>query len=271
METEISETAADNVPDAADLNADEAKSFITVETESFSYYVVEFTYNKLQYVLDGDSSVPLSCIMETLGLAGTVSDVAVSNEELFKAERRDEDWIITAVKAFSSEEWMDVTVGEMKYRITVTDDSTPPAKSLPTLTGNKRNDAVSIAYKQVGYKESGDNLNAYGLEFGKNGVPWCVYFVDWCMKKAGVSTYPITGSTTEMADYFMERRAYHNKQQEHWKYGGISCDLPVDNEYVPRPGDYAAIENKGGAGDGPDHTGIVVAVDNSWIYTVEVI
>lgn len=50
-----------------------------------------------------------------------------------------------------------------------------------TLTGNQRADIVGIALTQVGYRESGDNVQKYGPT-----APWCTYFVKWCAEKAGI-------------------------------------------------------------------------------------
>jgi len=97
----------------------------TAETEGFSYYQVEFTYEKLEYVLPGDTSVPLSEILTELGLSGDVTEVVCSKPELFSADwnEREKQWIVTAHQAFNTQEWMKVTIDGMIYEITVTDDS----------------------------------------------------------------------------------------------------------------------------------------------------
>ena len=113
------------------------------ETDGFSLYTVEFTYDNKQYVLPGDSEVALSEILDTVGLTGEVSDVEVSDESLFSAKKcktaedgntpkKDEDgnviedengtWFVFAHQAFSTEEWMKVTIGGVVYEITVTDE-----------------------------------------------------------------------------------------------------------------------------------------------------
>lgn len=95
-----------------------------VETESFSFYTVEFTYNNLQYVLEGDSTILLSDILNHLGLTGTVENVEVSNSELFNAYKNDEGvWLIEALQAFTSNEWMKVTIDGVEYEIVVTDEA----------------------------------------------------------------------------------------------------------------------------------------------------
>ena len=112
------------------------------ETDGFSLYTVEFTYDRKQYVLPGDSEVALSEVLDTVGLTGEVSAVGVSNESLFSAKKcktaeggktpekdeggnavEDENgtWFVFAHQAFNTEEWMKVTIGGVVYEITVTD------------------------------------------------------------------------------------------------------------------------------------------------------
>ena len=104
---------------------EETTETVTVETDGFSYYTVEFTYGELQYVLGGDSEIPLATILEKIGLVGEVSDVKVSNEALFTAIKKvaegKEQWIVKSLKAFTSLEWMKVTIDGIVYEIVVTD------------------------------------------------------------------------------------------------------------------------------------------------------
>lgn len=93
----------------------------TVESDSVSSYTVEFTYNDLQYVLNGGESVALSEILSELGLLGEATEVTVSDPGLFSASNEDGRWMVTSHKAFSSDEWMKVTIGEVTYEIAVTD------------------------------------------------------------------------------------------------------------------------------------------------------
>lgn len=76
-----------------------------------STYTVEFTYDGCQYVMQGDSGVAMSEILTVLGLSGEVTDVEVSDTSLFSASYGTGEWIVTAHRAFSSTEWMKVTVG----------------------------------------------------------------------------------------------------------------------------------------------------------------
>lgn len=128
---------------AEELKTKTDKDVVSAETDGFSYYTVEFTYNDLQYVMDGDSSVALADILKTLGLEGEVTDVKVSNADLFSAEKKDDKWMVTAHQAFTSTEWMKVTIDGIEYEIVVTD----------TIPGNVVTDMVDM---NNGEEKTGD-------------------------------------------------------------------------------------------------------------------
>ncbi|MDO4960852.1 MAG: hypothetical protein Q4E57_03210 [Eubacteriales bacterium] len=104
---------------------------IAASTDSFSYYVVEFTYGELQYVLQGEASVYLADILKALGIAGnadnTADSVSVSDETLIGINQETNeatgltDYRITALKAFTTNEWMKAVVGDITYTIILTD------------------------------------------------------------------------------------------------------------------------------------------------------
>ena len=99
---------------------------VEVKTESFSVYVVEFTYGDLQYVLEGNTSVKLSEIQEKIGLPGKVTAASSSNADYFTVTKdaTGEDWTVTAKKAFDSEEKLAVKIGEKEFIIKATENST---------------------------------------------------------------------------------------------------------------------------------------------------
>ena len=104
-----------------ELPAYAADGAVIAETTGFSKYTVEFYYNQKEYVLQGDSSIALSEILAAVGLTGEVTDVAVSNTDLFSAFNETGEWIITAHQAFDTTEWIAVTINGVAYDITVTD------------------------------------------------------------------------------------------------------------------------------------------------------
>ncbi|MCR5331243.1 MAG: hypothetical protein K6E62_08655 [Lachnospiraceae bacterium] len=137
---------------AAETNGDTA----TAETDGFSLYTVEFTYHDLQYVMPGDSETALSDILDKVSLTGEATKVEVSSPELFSVNKNDHgEWIVTAHRAFSSEEWMKVTINNKEYKITVTDDSDIMsfADLQALIDGAANGDTVKLE-KNVNWKES---------------------------------------------------------------------------------------------------------------------
>ena len=181
---EQSETLTAEELDAEEQVPDEESggegTVITVETDGFSYYVVEFTYNSLEYVLQGDESVKLSEILAALNLTGTVEYAQSSNTELFSVEKDAEgdDWTVTALKPFSSEEQLKVGIGGIEYIITVTDDTTAPGT------------------RQQITKEALDDGAFYVYHAVENGVTLTLY----CFNSELV--WPVTGNP-DLTDYYV--------------------------------------------------------------------
>ena len=95
-----------------------------VQTDGFSLYTVEFTYNRKQYVMPGDAYVSLSKILEAVDLTGEVTAAEASNPELFSVSNETGEWVVTAHQAFNTTEWLKVTINGVTYSITVTDAET---------------------------------------------------------------------------------------------------------------------------------------------------
>jgi len=116
---------------------------------------------------------------------------------------------------------------------------------------NKKNtgcDIVSIASREIGYKETGDNHTKYGVWYGMDGAAWCHMFVSWCAAKAGIpsSVIPKTASTDEGMAWFKSRGRF--------KYKG---------KYIPKRGDLVYFKT------GRSHVGIVEKVTGSTLHTIE--
>ena len=80
--------------EAEELAVEENGETALVETDSFSFYVVEFTYNNLEYVLQGDTRTELKTILDFVGLSGDVTSAVSSNESLFTAYVEDNVWYV---------------------------------------------------------------------------------------------------------------------------------------------------------------------------------
>ena len=133
---------------------DETDSSVTVETDGFSYYTVEFTYGKLQYVLQGDKSVALTDILDAVGIKGKITNAQGSNDSLFSVKKKKGEWVVEAKRAFSSEEWLRVTVEGIEYQIIVTDDADYTVKDNWYLNYNHELDEENRLIKLTKYKGS---------------------------------------------------------------------------------------------------------------------
>ncbi len=127
LETNVYHIADDMTAERLDVTAEDATTAV-VETEGFSIYTVEFTYNTLQYVLEGGASAPLAEITTEVGLQGEPTSVCISDESLFCAAYEDGAWMIYSLRPFQTEEWMQVEIGGTTFTIAVTDSSDPVAK-----------------------------------------------------------------------------------------------------------------------------------------------
>lgn len=106
------------------LDAEEvAATTVEAVTDGFSFYTVEFTYNNLQYVMNGDTTVALSEILSAVGLEGEVSAATTDAPELFSVEDTANGWIVTAKQAFDTEQKLIVTINGAEYVIRVTDET----------------------------------------------------------------------------------------------------------------------------------------------------
>ncbi len=99
----------------------EGTEAVVAETTGFSYYTVEFTYNNLQYVMNGDSKIALADILAEVGLTGAVSNAVSSNPELFSVAKEDGKWMVSAKESFGTKETLTVTINGIEYKIAVTD------------------------------------------------------------------------------------------------------------------------------------------------------
>ena len=94
---------------------------ISVETDGFSYYTVEFGYESKQYVLNGDTEVKMDDVIKSVGLSGTVEAAESSNNDLLSVRLSDDGtWYVKANSAFTTEETLNVTIRGLNYQITVT-------------------------------------------------------------------------------------------------------------------------------------------------------
>lgn len=118
------------------------------------------------------------------------------------------------------------------------------------MTANK---VINIALGEVGTKESPMNSNKtkYGEAYGWNAVPWCVIFLWWCFREAGMSELFYGGGKTASCGQYITWA----KKNGQW----------ITDYY--KPGDLIFMEFDGD--NSPDHVGICTAVTDSGVVTIE--
>lgn len=123
------------------------------------------------------------------------------------------------------------------------------------LTGDQVTDICNVAKSQVGYRESGNNYTEYGRWYGMQSY-WCNVFVSWCANVAGVpaSVFPklpsATGSYTSVLP-------------------AVGADCFSFGTKPVEPGDLLFSCTCSGGYGCIDHVGLIVDVDDEYIYTVE--
>ena len=164
----------DDGMNAEKLDTETEGKTVTAETDGFSYYTVEFTYEKKEYVMEGNTTVALQEILDEIGITGTVEAVEGSNDELFLPEKRDGEWVVTSLQPFSSEEWLRVTVDGVVIEITVTDSN---AVSQPLSVKNGWNtDNILSAGETLANVNSFNNNNSMAITKNTNV---CLYTKDY--------------------------------------------------------------------------------------------
>ncbi|MBE5846853.1 MAG: hypothetical protein E7300_04175 [Lachnospiraceae bacterium] len=138
-----------------------AATTVEAVTDGFSFYTVEFTYNNLQYVMNGDTTVALSDILDYVGLQGTVTNAVSDAPELFSVTNTENGWMVTANKAFNTEQKLTVTIDEREYEVVVTDSTLEPVKYLEA-TWDENNNKCTYTEKTT---------NNY-IEVDANSTTW---------------------------------------------------------------------------------------------------
>ena len=184
---------------------------IAVETDGFSYYTVEFTYEEKEYVLQGGREIKLSELLEAIGLSGEAEVWEVSAPELFNIYLGDDNGVIysyevidgsdaieiptndgdtpwlLSLQPFDTTQWLGVTIDGIEYEIVVTDDdltNTVPASGFYSSTISTRLDGspqvtndsfVTGSQSPTNVRQSQSTTNA--TDFA-SGLPLSTIYID---------------------------------------------------------------------------------------------
>jgi len=113
---------------------------------------------------------------------------------------------------------------------------------------------IETARAEVGGTESppGSNRTKYGAAYGWDGVPWCVIFLWWCFRAAGLSELFCGGRKTASCGVLYS-----------W-YRAQGQTVPVSEA---RPGDIVLLNFYGGKD--PEHCGLILGTGDGWVSTIE--
>jgi uncharacterized repeat protein (TIGR02543 family) len=105
------------------------------------------------------------------------------------------------------------------------------------------------------------NLGKGAGAFGFGGGGWCTKYVNWSMKKAGLSNgtnYPTDGlgASRDFAVHYAKKGAYTALYKN--SSGNVGYDTVVDYDYIPKKGDIAIFARS--KGSSLNHVGLVSSV-----------
>lgn len=111
-------------------------------------------------------------------------------------------------------------------------------------------DVLRVARTQIGTVQAANGSNPYGRAYGMDRVAWCAQFVWWCFREAGGSAliHPKTAYTPTSAQWHRDRRQWGT---------------------TPRVGALVYFDWPGDGVDRISHIGIVEAVEQGAIVTIE--
>ena len=119
---------------------------------------------------------------------------------------------------------------------------------------------ISAALNEVGYVEGVREYTKYGEWYELPNAFWCDMFVSWCASQGGVpeAEFPWNCSCTKHVELFTQMGRYQNSAAR----GG---------RYIPQQGDVIFFYNnlKYPTGKVCNHTGLVLYVEDGYVYTIE--
>lgn len=103
----------------------------------------------------------------------------------------------------------------------------------------QRQQILTVAAAQLGYREGENNDTKYGAWYGMNHQPWCMMFVSWCAAQAGIDEETVP------------REAYCPSAVEWFRSRGLWAQRGAN----PQAGDIVFFDENGNGT--ADHTGLV--------------
>ena len=163
---------------------------VTFSTDGFSVYgfayTVDYTYENREYHMQGATDMLLSELFTALGIEADTCDVLsvdFTDETLLTFTQEDNDWRLTSLKPFNSEETLTVTMKDgTVYVIAVTDDAEFNLKDTANATTT-----IKVSQSSTTTNISRDANIAFNMDFtipdtavesAKGNTPWVYDFSD---------------------------------------------------------------------------------------------
>lgn len=154
----------------------------------------------------------------------------------------------------------------------ITDTTYASNKKLTFYSSSQRAKVVQVALNQIGTKEKGGNTNIikYNNWYVKDHSwlsktsPYCAIFTLWCFNKVGMYKKSAYGPPT------IDSASCIDSANKYMDYGRF---IYSDSKYTPRAGDIIYFTKWSKSNTRvkyhSHHTGLIVKVDDNYIYTVE--
>jgi len=111
---------------------------------------------------------------------------------------------------------------------------------------------LTIAAKEVGYKQAANGSNKFGVWYGADEVAWCAIFLSWCAAQTGINNgiIPKFSYVPHGVDFYKKQGRFRSAKG-----------------YTPQPGDIVFYDFNGNGT--ADHVGIVTSYSGGMISTIE--
>ncbi len=113
------------VADSVTTDSDGSVGFTANSFSAYVMYTVDFTYKGYSWSITGENSITLSELFSRLGIEESglnAANVSFTDESLLSVTREGEDWLLTSLAAFQTNETLTVTMTDgTEYIIDVTD------------------------------------------------------------------------------------------------------------------------------------------------------
>lgn len=174
--------------------------------------------------------------------------------------------------------------GKYKMGFIKTDEMSTGSSAIssdPVITVNGDCSAIQRNIYNLAMASLGNRGTTYQRWAGLSSYdPYCAayatYIANQAMIQAGYSSaqalsiVPKHVSTSKMAAWYSQRGRYHSYAAWYNSSRGVRMAKNTTiSAYIPQVGDLVAIDNDGAIASGPEHTGIVISVDNDRIVLAE--